>query len=1365
MPGLEPPALPLHPTLPGGASWQTSSAAGFVAPEDGLYRLGPESTLTAGYNRYKAVAHVYPSQSACAECASGSLVWGQDAFATVREGVESGAARVLVHPGRYPQTFYLVSGVSVIGSGAENTIIEAPAGSAATLVTAEGVTHASLARMTLAGGPLWDGFLAEGGAQALKLTRAILRDLKTGVRLRGASEVEIVNNTITGNTDGIVIEGTTPVNVRNTILAYNSGTGLTYSASATSKSISYNNFWANSTNMSPSEVSLGSLYTDPRFRNLPGVDLRLAKDSPLVNKGAPGDPTPPGSGERVDIGYAEHNAAGFYVASDYSELDLNDGLTWGLDAFNSIQPALNAAAATMHELQGALPDGGYTVAVDGGFYNERVSVPSHVRLVGSGADVTFIDAGFGGSAVTFDGVVGSELSGFTIQKASASGAGVEIKGASSGIIITRNIIGGDAQHANASDGIRLTEQSSAQILFNTIVGNVGAGVSASGAGVWADVRDNMLSGNAIGLQAASSALLRNSYNLLFNTTNLDAVTAGEGTVEADPAFAATNYYLTAASPAVDAADPVAEVPPAGGLRADLGYKELIASPLTLIFGPEIDSTITGNSGVAKVEIGVVSVTDPTKGIADTVPTDWTTLSPSQIGQPLFYWTHSLSLADPGLYRVYSKATDSAGNSETDVSDLYEGSLVVDPAGPTVSWGEPALPTTTQAAAVLAVAQVAGTVTIGSETRSDIAQVNFNITGPSGNTSVPAEDGWAWIPLPVNGNYGITVVAVDEAGQSAQQSTTFNVNATNSIATVTNYGSNNFIDRTSITLRGYVRFSGAGAGSIDVNVNGVTTQATLESPGAQFSAWSAAITLPAGEGSKTINVTPKLDGVSGTTTPLMLTLDTTKPALEVTTPSTGTTVNQTITFSGGASDGGAGLASVDISVDGGYTWQPAALSDGVWTLAVDFSGWEDANSYPIQVRATDKAGNTELVERQVMVDNVPPAGLTPVDFSQPVGQHLEIGSTLSITWSPPEDVSGPVQVLMTVDQIADTVPTVPVTDNNAILNAAGDWYVHLVAKDAMGNQTLAHYGPWHVRDLENATFGARRHSIILDGYVDLEHDEWQTTDLLGIDVRSGNPQELYMSADGQNVYLGWGGAWWTLNGVLWAYLDTQSGLGTDTAVGGGIVPGGLTGVDQAVEIRSPADGVLWTWDGSAWQNARLDFANGSSGDTEVKVPWTPGGNLAMIAFALPPEEAQPPLTPALNLASSGLWALNLLGEGEPLELSPLNPWAVFPTVNGLDENIEDGFLWPAGSLDLANINTGQPTARTVYMTVSSQQPASEVLCSGTAVTYDILLENPEPNPVSGLELTLTAEGLTSVSVNDVPQTGGSTWTSGCTGNRC
>ena len=47
----------------------------------------------------------------------------------------------------------------------------------------------------------------------------------------------------------------------------------------------------------------------------------------------------------------------------------------------------------MRDLQGALPDGGYSVAVDTGIFTETVSVPSHVRLVGSGADVTTIDAG------------------------------------------------------------------------------------------------------------------------------------------------------------------------------------------------------------------------------------------------------------------------------------------------------------------------------------------------------------------------------------------------------------------------------------------------------------------------------------------------------------------------------------------------------------------------------------------------------------------------------------------------------------------------------------------------------------------------------------------------------------------------------------------------------------------------------------------------------------------------------------------------------------------------------------------------------------------------------------------------------------
>jgi hypothetical protein len=353
-----------------------------VAPEDGLYRLGADSQLSAGYHQYKALAHVFPSQAACAECEGGSLTWGDTAFATIREAVESGAARVLVHPGRYrrPSTW------------SPGSTLSAPA------PRRRSSSHRRATRRPWSRPKAWPlfagpgdpgrrrrlaGFLAEGGAQGLTLSRNIIRDLATGLLLRQGSQVEVVNNTIVGNTNGLVAEGDNPVNVRNTIFAYNSGTGLRRGEGTTSLSNTYNDFWANGLDMDPVDVGGGKLFRDPRFRNMGADDLRLAADSPLIDKGAPNDPTLPGGGTRVDIGYAEYNAAGFYVSPEYSETGLNDGLMWGIDAFDTIQAGLDAAAAALYGLQGALPEGGYSVGVDEGTYAETVTVPSHVRLIGS----------------------------------------------------------------------------------------------------------------------------------------------------------------------------------------------------------------------------------------------------------------------------------------------------------------------------------------------------------------------------------------------------------------------------------------------------------------------------------------------------------------------------------------------------------------------------------------------------------------------------------------------------------------------------------------------------------------------------------------------------------------------------------------------------------------------------------------------------------------------------------------------------------------------------------------------------------------------------------------------------------------------
>jgi hypothetical protein len=1333
------------PALPAGASKLTSAQADFLAPAHGLYRVGANSALDAGYHRYRGVVHVYPFPAACDRCgAGGDLVWGETAYGTIRAAVESGAARVLVHAGRYPQTFYLVSGVSVIGSGAETTIIEAPAMSPGALVTARGVAYATLARVTLAGAPGWQGFVAEGGARGLTVARTIIRDLSTGVLLRGGSTVTMVNNTIVRNIDGIVAEGTNPVNVRNTILAYNSGTGLQRGDSS-SLSNTYNAFWANGTDMAPEvDAGGGKLYLDPRLRSLATNDLRLAANSPLIDKGAPNDPTPPGTGTRVDIGYAEYNAAGFYVSPAYSETGLNDGLIWGMDAFSTIQGALDAAAASLRGLRGAMPDGGYSVGVGAGTYDERVSVPSHVRLVGSGADVTTIDAGGEGSAVTLSGVIGAGVSGLTLRNAGASGAGVAIGGVSSGIIIARNVI-----HNNASHGISLAGRSSAAVSFNTIVGNGGAGVYVAGAGTWAQVRNNILDGNAYGLQSIANGMIGNDYNLLNNSTDLSGVTPGENTLTGDPAFATTGHYvLTATSPAVDAADPTAEVPPAGGVRADLGYRELIASPLVLLFGPHIASTVTGNSGVARVEVGVAMVTDPTLPVTATLPAMWEIVAPAETGQPLFLWAHSLSLDTPGLYRVYSRATDQAGNTEGDEGDWYEGAFVIDDEPPVVSWGSSALPESTGEAAVQAVAQITGSVTTGAGTRDDVKQVYFRVEGPTGTVTYPADALRAWIPLPATGSYTIVAVAVDEAGHQVEVSTAMMVTGVGHVATVSEPPDQSAVSGETVTLRGYVRFAAAGAGRVDVSViGGEMVQATLESPGAALSAWSAAITLPAGEGARTITVTPGMGGTSGATRTLNLVRDITPPTLSVTTPVAGVDVTQTATFAGSAGDTGSGLARVEVSVDGGYTWRQADLSDGEWSLTCEFTGPQDHVSYPARIRAIDGAGNVALVERPVTVDGVPPAGLAPVTFNLPEGQHLEVGAELVIEWSTPVDASGVARVYLAVDQNPTTEPSAVAdgTTASVSLDAAGNWYVHLAAEDASDNVRTYHYGPWHVRDMTNETLSERRQSILVDGLIDLERGEWQSGDLLGTDAQGIATQQLYATWDGEAIYLGWSGAWWTLDGEMWAYLDVAAGGSAQPVNGTLTLP---IEADVAVVIDGPEEGRLYRWNGSGWalSNDGLVFAQGPSGDTEARITWqlSSGQAVGMVAFGLP-AELEVEETMGAMAAVSVMARLTAADE--------MQPWVIFPNTNPLGQNPTAGFTWDR--TDVSTMNEGQPTARTVRFSATSLQTSGTALCRLSDIRYDIRLENPEPTPISGLVLTLDAStGLRYLSVEGATQEGGS-----------
>ena len=1318
------------PGLPSGATRLTLDQAAFVAPQDGVYRLGAGSSLSAGYHQYKAEAHVYPSQAACTRCgAGGDLTWGSTAFGIISEAVASGAARVLVHPGRYPQSFYLASGVQVIGSGAECTVVEPPSGAsgALNLVTAKGVADASLARLTLAGGPNWTGFRARGGAKDLELTRTIVRDCSTGLRLSENSQVEVLHDTIVANHDGIIIDGTTPVNVRNTILAYNTGTGLSR-GNPTSLSNTYNDYYANGTDMNVVDAGGGKAYFDPHFEDMAAGNYRLARDSRLIDAAAPNDPAPPGAGGRADIGYAEYNAAGFYASRAYSQTGLNDGLTWGVDAFSTIQGALDAAAASIKVLGAAVPADGFTVGIAPGSYAERVTVPSHVRLVGLGAEQTTIDAGNAGSAVTFDGAIDAGVSGLTLQNTSSGGAAVDVKNASSSITIARDII-----RANAGPAVRFAGRSSGAVSFNTIADNTGNGVVAEGAATWVEARNNIVAGNAgYGLLATTGGRISQDYNLFYNNAlgNLGGVAAGEHTVTGAPAFAAGgHYYLTASSPAIDAADPLQPVPAGGGARADLGYKELVACPLALLFGPQIDSTVTANSGVARVEVGVRQVADAGQPVTATLPTSWQTVTPGTAGQPLFFWQRAVTPASAGLYRVYSRATDVAGNAETDESDWYDGSFVADATAPTVSWVS-APPPSTAAAAVWVTAQASGTVSTGSGTRFDVRAGYFQLSGPAGTFTYPGD--WqstsgtvrvfgAWVPLPVTGSYSINAQAVDEAGNTGQAGArTLNAGGTGHVVAVSSPASG-AVSSTAVTVRGYVRFTTAsGTGEVAVSVGTSTVQATLDDPLAQFTAWTAAITLPSTDGAYTVTVTPSR-GTAGTAATLSLTLDRAAPSLTVSSPAAGAYVTQTASFAGTASDGGSGLTRVEASIDGGYTWRPATLSGAAWGLSWDLTGWQDFASYPARVRAVDRAGNMTVVACPLTIDSEAPTGLTPVSFSQPEGQHVEVGTTLNITWTAPVDNSGTANVLLAVDQSATTEPGAVMsgTSSSASLSATGDWYVHLAAQDAAGNRFTRHYGPWHVRDTHSLSFSARRQSIIVDGYLDLDHNEWSAaTEELDSDVRSGRPQKLLVAWDAQALYLGWKGAWWTLDGTLWAYLDAQGG-GTNSAVDGTVLPAGFY-ADYAVEIQGPGTGALWTYS-SGWHSGALDFANGSDGDSEVRIPWSATGtqDISVVAYALPREEASAGAAgPAAAAAGAG------------------GRWAVFPTTNPLSGPLTDSYDWTQIG-EVSAPNAGQPQTWGVSLSAASPQAAGTAWGPNTSLGYRINVQNLEQEALSGLQIQLAA----------------------------
>jgi uncharacterized repeat protein (TIGR01451 family) len=1370
----------------GGASWAPTSlpaapatltlaSADFANPSANDFRITSGSSLVLSST--EVVGFATPAGDACVVAVAATVPTGcASVFSSIQSAINSGAIRVFVGPGVYHEALTLPTGAQVYGASADLTILEPPVGTTASaFVTANGINGATLSHLTLLGDGKEKGIVASNGA-TLTVSRAIIEGTTTAVASDGANtDVALVNDDIVHNTNGLDATNASTtdasvVDAQNTVFAYNSGTAFRYTGhNAIPGTTDYNAFFQNGTNSDNGGATgpgpnAHAVFQDPLFvqANAPSLasnNYHVQTGSPLIHAGNT-LPTPPGVGT-IDIGYVQTGLANFVVDPAFCDPTTgncpNFGLIWHVDAFQSIQDALNAAAQDAATLGCVTTTCAtqFTIGLDPGRYLGPLTVPSYVSIIGSGAEQTVIDGGGTGDVITLNGVTQVTIKGVWVTGAGNGASAIHLKNAANNVTISYAVFSGPAASVPLQNGVFAEQGSNAVVDFATIVGVQGNAVQAQDPNTHVRVSNTILDTVAgTALSASNGGTLDNYADLLFNNgTNASASNGGTLTasrqglpnlVNQDPKLSPADVSLLPGSPAIDAADPVVVPPVGGGARADLGYREVTAPPLVALFGKSAVSRVVGNAGVGGVSVAVVGPLDATQQAALPGTTAPASDSSSWFTAPLSVpcsslvngpcpttdaWSASYTPNVEGFFRMYGRAQDVLGNQQVITGEMYLGSFfAVDPSHlPVVSLGT--VPTQTSEAALVLTGQVTPVQDNGAYT--SIAQAAFVVDGVTwpatfANTGTAPVAGQplsfsAVVPLsdpPTS--HTIQAIAIDAAGRQGTSGNPVTVmmlaSQSGSVAnaSLTGPAPGTAVNATTFTVSGWARFNDlepTNAVTVTVNSSAPIT-ATLGDPAAVLTAWSTTVSVPAG----TTSVSLKATAFGGPDPATQITVDVTPPNLQVTSPAAGSLVNQPVLLQGTAADptGGSGLASVAVSLDSGTTWQAATVNGTGWTYSWTPPAGADGVAYQFEVRALDNAGNQTTVTTTLVADTVAPSPVllaaTSSDYPGGVanGDYFSQPQALNLSWPMPVDGGGPVTVRISVDGNPTGLPSQVVSGTSfAPSLPAGTDYVHVSETDPVGNVTTTNLGPYYVDNLAGSC-STRQAIVQLDGILDLAHAEWPASALVDYDSRPGAPEALYALWSASAFNLGFHGASLSSLGTVWAYLGTGSGGTTTPAdpsqasfLKNGTLP---FGASSAVQITSPTTGTFWIWSGSGWQpQGTVPFAS-QNGDLEIQLP--------------------------LNLAQAS--GLQLLA----FALSSANqPDAVYPTTNPLTGPWTTAYNW-ASPCTVTAAGTGQPQTRNVQVAIGSSQSAKPQP-PGTALGYQVTITNLDPRALVGGQVQLSA----------------------------